>query len=152
MIPRAEPDGDGLAGSPLGGYDAGMTGTSAGEPVVLFVHRWGWQDRYQATTLAVTAAALGDAVTVALFFEPLRLWVSGRFDDGAPLEAAAARVAGLRESVEEARRELGLRVVACDTAVRLAGLDPEAIRSQIDAIATLPSLWRAAQEGRALVF
>ena len=83
-----------------------------------------------------------------MLLEPLRPWVSGRFDDGAPLEAAA-RVAGLRESVE-ARRELGLRVVAM-TAVRLAGLDLEAIRSQIDATATLPSfLWLAAQEGRAL--
>ncbi len=129
-----------------------MSGTSAGAPVVLFVHRGGWPDRYQATTLAVTAAALGDAVTVALFFEPLRLWVAGRFDEGAPPETAAARVAGLRESVEEARRELGLRVVACDTAIRLAGLDPDDVRRQVDDIATLPSLWRAAQEGRALVF
>ncbi len=129
-----------------------MSGSSASEPVVLFVHRGGWQDRYQATTIAVTAAALGDPVTVALFFEPLRLWVSSRFDEGAPPEAGAARVASLRESLEDARRELGLRVVACDTAVRLAGLVPDEIRAQIDAIATLPSLWRDAQAGRALVF
>lgn len=152
MIPRRARRGDGLAGSPLGGYDAHMSGSSASEPVVLFVHRGGWQDRYQATTIAVTAAALGDPVTVALFFEPLRLWVSSRFDEGAPPEAGTARVANLRESLEEARRELGLRVVACDTAVRLAGLVPDEIRAQIDGIATLPSLWRDAQAGRALVF
>ena len=65
--------------------------------------------------------------------------------------AAAARVAPLRETLEEARRELGLEVVACDTAVRLAGLDPEAILSSIDRIVTLPSLWKAAQDGRPLV-
>jgi peroxiredoxin family protein len=129
-----------------------MSGSLASEPVVLFVHRGGWQDRYQATTIAVTAAALGDPVTVALFFEPLRLWVSGRFDEGAPPEAGAARVASLRESLDEARRELGLRVVACDTAVRLAGLVPDDIRAHVDAVTTIPSLWRAAQAGRALVF
>jgi peroxiredoxin family protein len=124
---------------------------NASEPLVLFVHRAGWADRYQAVTLAVTAAALGAEVTVALFFEPLRLWAAGRFDDGAPPEAAQARVAGLRETLEEARRDLGLRVVACDTAVRLAGLDPAAAAAHLDAIQTLPSLWRLAQSGRALV-
>ena len=118
--------------------------------VVLFLHRGTWADRYQATTLAVTAAALGDEVTLALFFEPLRLWAEGRFDEGAPAEAAAAHVGSLVDALEEARRELGLRVVACDTAVRLAALSPEALRGRVDAIETLPALWRAAQGGRAL--
>ncbi len=116
-------------------------------PFVVLVHHGGWSDRYQAVTLAVTAAALGDRVTVALFFEPLRLWVEGRFDDGAPAEAGRARVAPLRETLEEARRELGLEVVACDTAVRLAGLDPDAIRGSMDGIVTLPSLWKLAHDG-----
>jgi len=118
--------------------------------VVLFLHRGTWADRYQATTLAVTAAALGDEVTLALFFEPLRLWAEGRFDEGTPAEAVAAHVASLTDALEEARRELGLRVVACDTAVRLASLSPEALRGRVDAIETLPALWRAAQGGRAL--
>ncbi len=117
-------------------------------PLVVLLHRAAWTDRYQAVTLAVTAAALGDRVTVALFFDALRLWVDGRFDEGAPPEAGAARVAPLRESLEEARRDLGLEVVACDTAVRLAGLDPDAIRGTIDGIATLPALWKAARDGR----
>jgi peroxiredoxin family protein len=119
-------------------------------PLVIFLQRGGWEERYQAVTLAVTAAAFGEAVTIALFFEPLRLWVAGRFDEGAPPTAAAARVASLRESLDEARRELGLRVVACDTAVRLAGLDPDEIRGALDGIDTLPALWRAARDGRAL--
>lgn len=121
-------------------------------PLVVFLHRGTWEDRYQAATLAVTAAAFGDPVTVALFFEPLRLWVAGRFDEGAPPVAAEARVTPLAEALEEARRELGLRVVACDTAVRLAGLDPDAVLGRLDAIETLPSLWRAACAGRVLTF
>ena len=117
-------------------------------PLVVLLHRGGWPDRYQAVTLAVTAAALGERVTLALFFDALRLWVEDRFDEGAPAEAAQARVAPLRESLEEARRELGLEVVACDTAVRLAGLDPDAIGGTLDGIVTLPSLWKAARDGR----
>ncbi len=119
--------------------------------LVIFLHRGSWQDRYQAVTLAVTAAALGEAVTVALFFEPLRRWVAGTFDEGEPPEAAGARVGSLRESLDEARRALGLEVVACDTAVHLAGLDPDAVRGALDRLATLPSLWRSARDGRAVV-
>ncbi len=118
--------------------------------LVVLLHRAGWADRYQAVTLAVTAAALGDRVTVALFFDALRLWVDGRFDEGAPPEAATARIAPLRASLDEARRELGLEVVACDTAVRLAGLEPDAIRESLDRIVTLPALWKAARDGRQL--
>ncbi len=122
-----------------------MSGSGA---LVVLLHRGGWPDRYQAATLAVTAAALGERVTVALFFDALRLWVEGRFDEGAPAEAGAARIASLRESLQEARRELGLEVVACDTAVRLAGLEPDAIRGAVDRIVTLPALWKAARDGR----
>jgi peroxiredoxin family protein len=120
-------------------------------PLVVLLHHGEWEDRYQAVTLAVTAAALGDRVVLALFFEPLRLWAQGRFDEGAPSPAGAARVAPLRETIEEARRELGLEVVACDTAVRLAGLDTDAIRGSIDRIATLPEIWKAAREGSQIV-
>ncbi|BDG06387.1 hypothetical protein [Anaeromyxobacter oryzae] len=119
-------------------------------PLVIFLQRGGWEERYQAVTLGVTAAAFGEPVTLALFFEPLRLWVAGRFDEGAPESAAAARVASLRETLDEARRELGLRVVACDTAIRLAGFEPEAIQGALDAVETLPALWRAARDGRGL--
>lgn len=120
-------------------------------PLVVFMHRGTWADRYQAVTLAVTAAALGERVTLALFFEPLRLWAEGRFDEGAPPEAGLARVAPLRATVDEARRELGLEVVACDTAVRLAGLDPDALRGAIDGVVTLPQLWKAARDGTHVV-
>ncbi len=119
-------------------------------PVVLFLQSPSWEARYHAATLAVTAAALGDAVTVALSFEPLRLWVAARFEEGAPAGAAELKIGSLRAALEDARRELGLRVVACDTAVRLAGLDPDRIRGALDEVTTLPSLWRLARAGRTL--
>jgi peroxiredoxin family protein len=120
-------------------------------PLVVFLHRGTWADRYQAVTLAVTAAALGERVTVALFFEPLRLWADGRFDEGAPATAAPARVASLREMLEEARRELDLELVACDTAVRLAGLDPGMLGGILDRVVSLPHLWTTAREGTQIV-
>jgi hypothetical protein len=91
-------------------------------------------------------------VTLALSFEPLRVLVAGAFDEGAPPTAAAARVPPLSETLAEARRELGLRVVACETAVRLAGLEPAAALAALDGLEPLPSLWRLAQAGRALCF
>jgi peroxiredoxin family protein len=119
-------------------------------PTVIFLRAAGWEARYHAATLAVTAAALGDPVTLALSFEPLRRWVEGRFDEGATDTAEVARIGSLRVVLDDARRELGLRVVACDTAVRLAGVPPEAARAALDEVTTLTSLWRLAQAGRAV--
>ena len=121
-------------------------------PLVIFLSGAGWEARYQASVVAMSAAALGDPVTLALSFEPLRTWVAGRFDEGAPPTAPGAGVPPLSEALGEARRELGLRVVACETAVRLAGLTPEAARAALDGLEPLPSLWRVAQRGRALSF
>ncbi len=119
-------------------------------PVVILLSSGSWEARYQAATLALTAAAMGDEVHLALFFEPLRAWAADRFDVGAPPTAAAARAVALRASLEEARRDLGVRVVACDTAVRLAGLDPAAVAPALDGIVGLPELWRLARAGQAI--
>ena len=119
-------------------------------PLVILLRSADWGARYQAATLALTAAAFGDPVHLALFFEALTAWVDGRFDEGAPPEAGAARVGSLVASLDEGRRELGIRVVACDTAVRLAGLDPARAAAALDGIVGLPELWRLARDGQAL--
>ena len=121
-------------------------------PLVIFLSGRGWPERYQAVMLGVTAASLGDAVTVVLAFEPLLAFVQRRFEDGAPPTAVGAGVPPLVDTLGEARRELGLRVVACETAVRLAGLDPEVARARLDGLEPLTSLWRLAQQGRTLAF
>jgi predicted peroxiredoxin len=118
--------------------------------LVIFARDESWEGRHLAVSLALTAAALGDDVHLALFGGALRLFASDRFDEGAPAAASAARVTSLAGALAEGRRDLGLRVVACDTALRLAGLDPTAVVPPLDAVVSLPSLWRIAQEGRAL--
>ena len=119
-------------------------------PLVILLRSAEWPARYQAATLALTAAAMGDPVHLALFFDALVAWVEGRFDEGAPPRAAAAKVGSLRDALEEGRRELGLQVVACDTAVRLAGLDPARAAAALDRVMGLPELWRIARAGQAL--
>jgi len=119
-------------------------------PVVIFLRAPEWEARHLAVSLAVTAAALGDEVHLALFGEALTAFARGGFGEGAPEAAGAARVPPLDATLREARRDLGVRVVACDTALRLAGIDPGAAAPPLDAVVSLPSLWRLAQEGRAL--
>lgn len=118
--------------------------------LVLFVRSGDWDARYLATSIAITAAALGDAVHVALYGDALRAFVESRFGHGAPATAATVRAPALDDTLSEARRDLGVRVVACDTAVRLAGLDPARVVPPLDAVESLPALWRLAQSGRVL--
>jgi hypothetical protein len=118
--------------------------------VVIFLRAEGWGARHLAVSLSLSAAALGDEVHLALFGEPLRLLLSDRFDEGAPPEAAPARVGSLSADLGEGRRDLGIRVVACDTALRLIGANPARSSPPLDAVTSLPSLWRLAQDGRAL--
>ena len=123
-----------------------------GKPCLILLGGTGWDARRRATSVALTAAAFGHPVTLALTGDPLRAWVEGRFDEGAPELAAAARVGSLREMLEEARRDLGVDVVACETELRLAGIDPEAARPSLDALRSLPDQWRTAGQGHVLVF
>jgi peroxiredoxin family protein len=119
-----------------------------GSPVLILLRSSDWESRFEATTLAVTAAALGDRVLVALFGQALRAWVEGRFDEGAP--SAAAPVGSLSRALDEGRRDLGVELVACETAIRVAGLEPEAVRPTLDAVRSLPQIWQ--HGGRVLTF
>jgi peroxiredoxin family protein len=118
--------------------------------LVVFLRSGDWDARYLATSLAITGAALGDEVHVALQGEALRAFVEGRFGAGAPSTASGLHLPPLDATLSEARRELGLRVVACDTAARLAGLDPAHLVPPLDAVESLTTLWRLAQSGRVL--
>jgi hypothetical protein len=123
-----------------------------GKPCLILLGAAGWDARRRAASVALTAAAFGHPVAVALSGDPLRAWVEGRFDEGAPAGAQEAQVGSLREMLEEGRRELGVEVVACGTELRLAGIDPEAARPLLDAIRSLPDQWRTAGQGHVLTF
>jgi predicted peroxiredoxin len=121
-------------------------------PLVVFLRGADWEARWIATGAALSAAALGHPVTLALFGGALRAFVEGRFDEGAPPAAASIGAAGLRDALSEARSALGLRVVACETAARLAGLDPARCAPPLDALVPLTDLVRIAAAGASLSF
>jgi len=118
-------------------------------PLLVLLRSEGWEARWLATSLALTAAAHGDQVVLALFEASLRAFFEGRFDEGAPASAAASRVGSLAEMLEEGRRELGLRIAACDTAVRLAGLSPDEAAARLE-VTSLTALWREARDGQVI--
>jgi hypothetical protein len=121
-------------------------------PLVVFLRGGDWDARWLAASAALSAAALGAPVQLALFGAALRAFVEGRFDEGAPPAAAALGAGGLAGSIGEARGALGLRVVACDTAVRLEGLDPALVARALDGVVSLPALVRDARAGTTLSF
>ena len=119
--------------------------------LVVFLQGGAWDVRWTGVSTALTAAALGESVHLALFGDALRAYACGAFDAGAPPEAAGIGDP-LSVSLAEARAALGLRVVACETAVRLAGLDPAKVVPPLDGLVSLPSLWKLAESGRLLSF
>ncbi len=116
-------------------------------PLVILLRAGDYPTRWLAVSLALTAAAHGDPVVLALFGSPLRDFAAGTFDEGAPAGAAGARVGSLVGMLEEARRDLGVRLATCDTAVRLEGLDPGGLAGRLELIG-LPALWQEARAGR----
>ncbi len=118
-------------------------------PLTLLLSAADWPKRWLGVSLALTAAAHGDPVRLALSGEALRLFLGGRFDEGAPPGAAEARVGSLAAMLEEGRQALGLRLSACATDVRLAGFDPAEAAARLE-VTSLPELWREARAGRLL--
>ena len=123
-----------------------------GKPCLILLGGAGWDARRRAASVALTAAAFGHPVSIALSGEPLRAWVEGSFDEGCPEGQEASLVGSLRQMIEDGRRDMGVEVVACGTELRLAGIDPEAARPHLDAVRSLPDQWRTAGQGHVLSF
>lgn len=124
--------------------------------VLYHLHGETFARRYQVASQAITSAASGHAVWVVLHFDALRRWVEGGFDTPTPGEdeEVAARLAKLglpspKAMLEEAR-QLGLRVVACETAAELAGVRPDDARPHLDDMPGLAEI-QAFATGAALV-
>ena len=124
--------------------------------VFFFLQHATYEPAFQAATMGITAVAMGEQVYFVFAFEALRALVEGRF--GEPV--------GAREDEEHARavelgvlaparmlaeaRELGARLVACDTTVRICGYAPEALTGTLDEVMGLASLWRLTDGARTL--
>jgi peroxiredoxin family protein len=128
--------------------------------LVIFVSSGGYEAAWQATSMGLTAAAMGDEVVYVFAFDALRSLARGTF--GKPLtereSAAATRGQGLGAplpvSMLHDARSLGARAIACDTTVKLCGLDPAELTSEghLDEVTGLPDIWKLTNSGRLLSF
>jgi peroxiredoxin family protein len=126
--------------------------------IVLHLHGDSFARRYQVASHAITACAAGDQVLVVLWFDALQRHVRGGFDDPLPGEdrRVSERHVGLglpppAQMLAEARA-LGARLVACETAVRLAGLDPLEVRRFVDDLPGLQELLAEARQAQLVLY
>ena len=130
------------------------------ERAVFFVSAGGSRAAWQSMSMALTAAAMGDEVVVVFAFDALRALAAGTF--GQPLEqgerAEVDRGEGLGAatpaSMLQDARGLGVRLVACDTTVKLSGLDPAELEraGALDEVLGLPQIWKLTRGARVLNF
>ncbi|MGQ0507572.1 MAG: hypothetical protein ACT4TC_19895, partial [Myxococcaceae bacterium] len=113
--------------------------------VLLFVNQATYELSYQAASLGLTAAAMGDEVTFVFAFDALRALARNSF--GRPEtereKAESTRATGLgvpvpQRMLDEAR-ELGARFVACDTTVKVCGLTGGDLSGKLHEVMGLPS-------------
>ncbi len=147
-----------LALAVLHPYCVSRTDTSG--RVVFFVTSSGYECAWQVTSIGITAAAFGDDVFFVFAFEALRSLANGTF--GKPLSdrerTESTRGEGLGapqpfKMLKDAR-ELGARIVACDTTVKLCGLSAaELEKAQVlDQVLGLPQIWKLTEKARVLTF
>jgi peroxiredoxin family protein len=122
--------------------------------VVFFAQSGTFEPAYQLSSMAVTAAAMNEQVYIVFGFEALRHLMRGRF--GLPHTerelAESARAEGVgalppMKMLQEAR-ELGAKLLACDTMVKLCGFTAQDVEKVVDEVTGLPSIWRLTDGAR----
>ncbi len=112
--------------------------------LLILLHRPGFEAIHQAASIALTAGSCGDHVTVAPFYGGL-LTLLGKLsydDEPAAVRARAFSLPDPRHMLREGRHAAGVRLVACESAIRLAGLAVEDVRPIFDEILGFAGLWR----------
>ncbi|GMT95886.1 hypothetical protein KH5H1_00050 [Corallococcus caeni] len=124
--------------------------------VFFFLQHATYEPAYQAASMGITAAAMGDDVYFVFAFEALRQLVRGGFGlaHSERERTEVARAEGLNvptpaRMLEEARA-LGAKLVACDTTVRICGLSPQELHGTLDDVMGLASIWRLTEGARVL--
>ncbi len=122
--------------------------------VVFFLQHGSFEPAFQATTMGLTAAAMGDEVYFVFAWDALRSLVRVSFGlpetDRERIEQARAEGLGLptpMKMLQEART-VGARLIACDSTVRVCGYDPNALGQTLDEVMGLASLWRLTEGAR----
>lgn len=116
--------------------------------LLILAHGGSWDFRFQVTSLAASAAAVGDEVEIALFFGALDAWVSGNwsaYDPRPPVTPERLESLDLPPLAEmlAAGREAGrIRLYACSASARFLDLELSRVQSAVDAILGWPSVYK----------
>ncbi len=123
--------------------------------VVFFLQRGSFEPAFQAATMGLTAAAMGDEVHFVFAWDALRGLVRVSFGlpetDRERIEQSRAEGLGLPSPMKmlQEARGLGARLIACDTTVRVCGFDPAELQGHhLDEVLGLPSIWRLTEGAR----
>lgn len=99
----------------------------------------------------VTAASVDENVDILLCAPALARLADGTFDrleTGTASRAASLGLPAPLELIAQARQLATVRLLGCDTELRLAGLEENALDGQLDAVVSLPSFWRESRSAR----
>ena len=125
--------------------------------LLILAHGGSWEMRFQISSLAASVAAAGDPVDVALFFDALRAWAGGGWDDldpQPPLTAdrlEALNMPPLSEMLAPGRDEGLIRVYACSASARMLGLDAARVQASVDAFLGWQSFSRMIRDAAQVV-
>ena len=108
----------------------------------------GHERAHYAFVLAAGAAAVGRAVVLFATNEGCRALLRDPAPDPRDAAVQAAGVAGFEE-LRGAAAELGVRLLACDAGLRMAGLDPAALLPGVE-VAGVPTFLSAVRGGQVL--
>lgn len=106
----------------------------------------GHERAHYAFVLAAGAAAVGRAVVLFATNEGCRALLRDMPPDARDAAVQAAGVAGLEE-LRDAAAELGVRLLACDAGLRMAGLAPLALLPGVE-VAGVPAFLSATRGGQ----
>jgi predicted peroxiredoxin len=122
--------------------------------VIVFLQHGSYEAAYQATSLGITSAAMGDEVYFVLAFDALREWIRGYFGEPQTgtetIESTRAEGLGMpppRKMLEEAIA-LGAKVVACDTTLKICGFSSADVSDKINEVMGLATIWRLTEGAR----
>jgi len=131
---------------------------------VIFAHNGTYDRLYQTTTIAVTAAAMGEEVYVVLFFEALRKFVEGKTDSydmscdfpnqGKDVyqKMKSLNPNSIPEMIDTVKGLGTLKFLACSANVEFMGLRKEDVLTKVDEIMGLPSILKLTSDAETKLY
>ena len=120
--------------------------------LLILAHGGSWNMRFQISSLAASAAAVGERVDIALFFGALDAWARGKWDELDPEPPISAErleslaMPPLSEMLTQGREDGLIRLYACSASARMLGLDTAQVQASVDALIGWQSFSRMIQE------